>query len=143
MCKTCKIQWVDRRGNPTPDSNPAVGEVRCNGMHTPKDGYPEYWPGYGPGKESEWYPICEGHLSRLPLEGWEYRPYPEPVVTFEDVEKFLTVSYNATMRRLGGDTWRIAFGAEQVIMFRGTFSECYAWAKGFAYALEWSGYHYE
>jgi len=28
MCTTCKIRWIDGRGNPTDDDNPAIGRVR-------------------------------------------------------------------------------------------------------------------
>ena len=27
----CQIRWIDAQGNPTPDTNPAIGRVRCKG----------------------------------------------------------------------------------------------------------------
>ncbi len=63
---TCKIQWIDKNGKPTPDSNPCVGYVRCLG-------YPVYEnPAYVP-TPSDWIPICAEHLPDMPNDGrWEF-----------------------------------------------------------------------
>lgn len=59
---TCKIQWIDDAGNPTPDSNPAITEVRCVFSGSPGS------------KPSEWFPICAEHLKQMPPDGsWEVR----------------------------------------------------------------------
>ena len=64
---TSSIQWVDPRGEPTPDTNPAIGHARCLGY--PVKSNPSYKP-----TPSPWRPICAEHLKRLPLDGrWEFR----------------------------------------------------------------------
>uniref|UniRef100_A0A6M3L7C3 Uncharacterized protein n=1 Tax=viral metagenome TaxID=1070528 RepID=A0A6M3L7C3_9ZZZZ len=73
----CKIQWIGRDGKPTPDTNPAVAEVRIG---------PHYWygrPELDPSPvfcpPSEWFPVCAAHLAdfnqqRLVEHNWELRP---------------------------------------------------------------------
>ena len=29
LLPVCQIRWIDAQGNPTPDTNPAIGRVRC------------------------------------------------------------------------------------------------------------------
>ena len=61
---TCQIKWIDKVGTPTPDTNAAVKEVRCN-FSAVKDRRPP---------PSEWFPICADHLKRMPSDGsWEVR----------------------------------------------------------------------
>lgn len=65
---TCEIRWIDRVGEPTPDNNKAVKQVRCNFSALPE---PRPEP-------SEWSFICEEHLKRMPSDGsWEARDLPE------------------------------------------------------------------
>ena len=65
----CQIQWVDADGNPTPDTNEAVGTVQCLGY--PCRANPSYKP-----EPSREFPICAEHLLRMPDDGsWIFRPY--------------------------------------------------------------------
>lgn len=71
--KTCRIQWIDKHGKPTPDSNPAIMECRTKDRVLEK---------YGTRIEaSQWYPVCRDHYSRLldlDTDGiWETRPLSE------------------------------------------------------------------
>ena len=68
--KTCSIRWIDSDGNPTPDENIAVGEVRCLGY--PLTG-PNANPSYKP-TPTRWFPICATHKTQMPADGyWEFR----------------------------------------------------------------------
>lgn len=57
---TCKIQWIDRFGRPTPDENPAVGTATSIITHT--DG----------SSSVRSFPICERHAAVAP---WGKRVY--------------------------------------------------------------------
>jgi hypothetical protein len=61
----CKIQWIDKAGNPTPDDNEAVGMAVC---HDPRIF----------GKEGcEPIPICNHHFKEmLSLQYWKMIPLP-------------------------------------------------------------------
>lgn len=70
----CRIQWIDNQGRPTPDQNPAIGEVwmpkrvyqRADGTGVLIDD-PRRWP------------ICAAHAKQLTETGmhiWSFRPYP-------------------------------------------------------------------
>lgn len=62
----CRIKWVDQRGSHTPDTNDAIGFVRCMGYTVPQN------PSYKP-TPSEWFPICADHMEQFPRDGrWEY-----------------------------------------------------------------------
>lgn len=69
---TCKIQWIDSNGTPTPDNRPAIGYVR-------RDAWREYYPtavnGYIDYTQSEWFPICAEHAARLrePDMHWTFK----------------------------------------------------------------------
>jgi hypothetical protein len=67
MCK-CQIQWIDSKGEPTPDKMPAIARAVC---HDPQS--------FGE-KGSEPFLICVDHAERktkfwklLPLEGQEMK----------------------------------------------------------------------
>ena len=49
---TCQISWIDAHGNPTPDTNPAIGVVTCHSRSFPKTGSKPYF-------------ICAEHAKRL------------------------------------------------------------------------------
>jgi hypothetical protein len=71
---TCKIQWIDDKGTPTPDENPAIGEVRVEAYREP---YPTAVNGYIDHPTSEWFPICADHARRLSDRGmghWTFKP---------------------------------------------------------------------
>jgi len=60
--KQCQIRWVDDSGNQTPDSNPAVAIIRCNGYPVPSN--PTYKAPPSPP-----FPVCRAHLDVMPDDG--------------------------------------------------------------------------
>lgn len=72
MCTKCKIQWIDEKGNPTPDDNPAIGVVWLPKRHEWIAGRRLEFP------ETEHYPICAEHakeLSKPDMHQWQFAPY--------------------------------------------------------------------
>jgi hypothetical protein len=67
---TCKIQWIDKRGNPTPDNNMAIGVawVERHWVDYPAAINGGWWM-----EESEKFPICAEHARRLPLPYWNFK----------------------------------------------------------------------
>jgi len=66
----CCIQWIDERGNPTPDANPAIGRVRRE-AHSEPD--PRAVNGRIDYSQSEWFPICAEHRARMrTMRGMQY-----------------------------------------------------------------------
>lgn len=64
MCK-CKIQWIDKYGNTTPDDNEAVAMATCYDPRT-----------FGEAG-SDSFPICAKHAEQaLTLEHWKLSPLP-------------------------------------------------------------------
>jgi hypothetical protein len=55
---TCKIQWVDEDGKPTPDDNPAIGRAWTVAHDFTAQGYKRH------ADESDHYPICADHAKR-------------------------------------------------------------------------------
>lgn len=54
--KTCTIQWIDRKGNPTPDNNPAIGMAHVRFVH-------------GDGSVNETaHAICAEHAAQMPAK---------------------------------------------------------------------------
>jgi hypothetical protein len=85
MTATCEIKWIDRFGNPTPDTNPSIGRVRTKARS-------EYVAGRIGGPlsfaASPWFHICAEHAKRLCDPGmqiWECEapadlsPFNKPV----------------------------------------------------------------
>jgi len=76
MC-TCRIQWIDSQGNPTPDANPAVGVAwTVDYYHMMRDGHVIHFT------ESEAFPICEAHRARMDAPEtafWRFAPYYGPI----------------------------------------------------------------
>lgn len=71
---TCEIKWIDDHGNPTPDSNIAVGRVRCERHFEHINGRTVEFPA------TQWFPICTAHAHRLDKPGmqhWTFEPLPE------------------------------------------------------------------
>lgn len=77
MNDTCKIQWVDSQGNPTPDDNPAVGIATV-----------QFFDRSGNFSHKREFPICSCHLVRMPtrtnlrhdgskLSQWSFEPNPK------------------------------------------------------------------
>ena len=67
---TCKIQWVDSDGNPTPDSNRAVVMVRAReSVLVRHDGSVYTAP------PSEWFLCCADHVARI-SPNWEIAMLP-------------------------------------------------------------------
>jgi hypothetical protein len=67
--QTCKIQWIDRHGNPTPDNNPAIGRVRTKARDQRIGGRLIHF------RASDWFPICAEHAAQLKQPGmeiWEF-----------------------------------------------------------------------
>jgi hypothetical protein len=76
MTCTCEIRWIDAKGNPTPDKNPAIARVRT------KDRYQQFHGSAIKFTQSEWFYICAEHAKRLSdpgMEIWEYEPLQETV----------------------------------------------------------------
>jgi hypothetical protein len=63
---TCQIRWIDADGNPTDDTNPAIGRVRTK----------EHWQMIAGRNthftQSEWFHICAEHAKHLDEPGMEY-----------------------------------------------------------------------
>ena len=57
----CEIQWIDSDGNPTPDSNVAIGRVRVRPYSV--DLFTIPGPSYFAGPR--WYNICADHTAHL------------------------------------------------------------------------------
>lgn len=77
---TCRIQWIDAYGKPTPDTNPAIGEVWLPTRVVQIDGRGV------PMEASERFPICAHHAKRLTDLGmgeWHFWPYPAQSVESE------------------------------------------------------------
>lgn len=72
MCCKCKIQWIDDRGQPTPDSNEAIGAARTIARDEMIGGRLVHFDA------SDWFPICADHAKRLNDLGmhiWEFWPF--------------------------------------------------------------------
>lgn len=76
--QTCKIQWIDDSGNPTPDDNPAIGTafVIAHIDHAiAARGGNSYI------EESKHFPICADHVSRLyndeGMHFWRFTAFPK------------------------------------------------------------------
>jgi hypothetical protein len=70
---TCQIQWIDPKGQPTPDSNLAVGRVRRERYFHTLHGRTMEIP------QTEWFYICAHHLHQLKqpgMEHWTFEPLP-------------------------------------------------------------------
>lgn len=69
MTATCQIKWVDSSENPTMDTNPAIGRVRCKARVEQHHGRGISFA------ETEWFHICAEHAQRLTAPGmhhWEF-----------------------------------------------------------------------
>lgn len=58
---TCQIQWITAQGKPTPDTNPAIGRVRCK-RYRYSLGHRQPWVA---GEYSAWFNICADHARQL------------------------------------------------------------------------------
>ena len=67
---TCEIQWIDKAGVPTPDTNPSIGRVRTLArVYIREDGSGVTLDA------SRYYRICQHHAGQLILPGmhiWEW-----------------------------------------------------------------------
>jgi hypothetical protein len=61
----CQIRWIDAQGNPTPDTNPAIGRVRCKGHDQIIAGRMVHFT------TSEWFHIAQNMLRRLASREWK------------------------------------------------------------------------
>ncbi len=67
----CEIRWIDRRGNPTSDSNDAIQLARTIKRDEEFHGTMLHH------EASDWFPICAEHSKRLSEPGmdiWETKP---------------------------------------------------------------------
>ena len=67
---TCEIQWIDDYGNPTPDDNPSIGQVRTVDRHQEIGGRMVHF------RASEWFHICDKHAKQMTEPGmdiWEWK----------------------------------------------------------------------
>jgi hypothetical protein len=68
----CEIQWIDPMGNPTPDTNEAIGRVRTIDRVVQIDGRGVKVTG------SQWFNICACHATRLNGAGmhiWQFEAF--------------------------------------------------------------------
>jgi hypothetical protein len=63
MCESCKIGWIDDRGQSTYDDNPAIGYVQTIERHEWHHGRQIHFPA------SQWFPICAEHARQLRAPG--------------------------------------------------------------------------
>jgi hypothetical protein len=73
MTDTCQIKWIDRAGNPTPDTNPSIGRARTMARVQQIGGRGVSFP------QSAWFNICACHAERLHDRGmhiWEFEALP-------------------------------------------------------------------
>ena len=71
--KTCEIEWINEAGDPTPDTNEAIGHVRVREHVTQIDGRGVKFPA------SRWYDICACHAKRLTdlgMHDWVFEALP-------------------------------------------------------------------
>jgi hypothetical protein len=66
---TCTIRWIDQNGKPTPDDNPAIGEVQCEAYTLQNE---HALNGVIRFSETQWFPICATHAARLSERGMEH-----------------------------------------------------------------------
>ena len=78
---TCRIQWIDENGKPTPDTRPAVVMIRSTGKSLQRYLY-ESQGRIVEAQPSEWFPCCAEHLARAEHDGlfvsgeWEQGAQP-------------------------------------------------------------------
>ena len=66
---TCQIQWIDKDGKPTPDTNPAIGRCWTMARRTLICGRLLDFP------ESQHFLICAEHAAQISgLPGWTFEP---------------------------------------------------------------------
>lgn len=75
MKPTCQIQWINRQGQPTPDTNPSIGTcyIIAHIDHIPGRPTPYHVP------ESQHFHICAEHaqqLNRPGMQWWRFEPLP-------------------------------------------------------------------
>lgn len=63
---TCEIQWIDDKGRPTPDEQPAVGRVKviAHQYHGENGHIAEI-------EESKWFNICAEHRAQMQAPGMQ------------------------------------------------------------------------
>lgn len=69
---TCKIKWIDKKGDPTPDTNPAIGWCRSVDRYQIIHGRTLHFPA------SQWFPVCQEHarqMDSLDMSHWEFVIY--------------------------------------------------------------------
>lgn len=97
----CKIQWIDSKGIPTPDTNVAVGTTWMieRTYHT-SDGRTLFF------SESKRFPICLDHLQQLQephmAKNWRFEAFPEAIVQALDAcKEVVGAAYHTAFHRLG------------------------------------------
>lgn len=66
---TCQIKWIDSQGEPTADTNPSIGRVRCKARVEQHHGRALSF------SSSPWFHICAEHAKRMDDPGmdcWEW-----------------------------------------------------------------------
>lgn len=79
----CEIQWIDDKGNPTPDDNAPVGRVRCKLYSYERMATMTRKPWAG--DWSAWFSICEEHakqLTRPDMGDWTFEAVKNYEITF-------------------------------------------------------------
>lgn len=80
----CEVQWIDDKGNPTPDDNPPVGRVRCK-VYGYERGFPMQRKPWA-GDWSRWFTICAEHAKTLnepDMIDWFFESVRNYEITFE------------------------------------------------------------
>ena len=64
--ETCEIQWIDSRGNPTPDTRPAVVVIQCIAHNNTINGRVIHFDA------SREFRCCAEHLRQMDGQGMEH-----------------------------------------------------------------------
>jgi hypothetical protein len=96
--RSCEIQWIDEQGNPTPDENPAVGEVWMPAREYTREGRTLFFG------ESKRFPICREHLAQMrkaDMSAWEFEVYPAALEdALHDCRELVLQAYDAAFARM-------------------------------------------
>ena len=93
----CAISWIDPKGHPTPDNNPAIGRVRTKARDYLIGGRLIHL------NASDWFPICAKHAEQLKQPGmeiWEH-DFDVGAVSKPDIRPILPKAAGVAHSRVG------------------------------------------